>query len=254
MQTTEQTTEKTHQTNNGKCLIFGAAMDKNSSGLPCLKFPPVKKNDGDLVIAADGGLKYLEQAGICPDIILGDFDSLGYIPEKKGFPQPVEILTHPVEKDDTDTGLAIKTALSRGFRQIELFGCLGGERFDHSIAALQSLTYAVRNMPKPSRAGMSAAAYGGIEDDGKFLTVIALHNSSIELPPELSGTLSVFAADGECSGVDLVNVYYPLDGYTLTPAFPLGVSNSFIDGKAAKISVKQGTLWIMFRAEKRVFP
>lgn len=237
----------------GKCFIFGAAVNGDGCGKAIL--PPIDKNDGDLVIAADGGLALLKQSGICPDIVLGDFDSLGYIPGKEEFPQPVEILLHPVEKDDTDTGLAIKTAIERGYRHIELFGCLGGERFDHSIAALQSLTYALRNMPVSESGqadGSFAAAYGNARDDGSFFTVIALHNSSIELPPELHGTLSVFAADGECTGVDLVNVYYPLSGHTLTPDFPLGVSNSFIDGKAARISVKEGTLWIMFRAERRI--
>lgn len=246
----------------GKCLIFGAA---NTEGPSCSvgRLPGITRKPGDLVIAADGGLKLLSQTGISPDIILGDFDSLGYVPSKGGFPQAVEILLHPVEKDDTDTGLAIKTALKRGYRHIELFGCLGGERFDHSIAALQSLSYAVghaspadascKDISSCRESRVFAAAYGDIGSDGKFPVVIALKNSSLELPPTLSGTISVFAADGVCRGVDLINLYYPLENHTLSPDFPLGVSNSFIDGQAASISVREGTLWIMLRSPERLF-
>ena len=223
----------------GKCLIFGAAAEE------CGRIPPVKKGEDDLVIAADGGLEILRGIGISPDIVLGDFDSLGYVPEKGGFPQNVEILLHPVEKDDTDTGLAIKTALERGYKYIELYSCLGGRRFDHSIATLQSLSYAAGH-------GAFAAAFGETEEDGRILNVAALRNGALELPFGLTGTLSVFAADGICRGVGLEGVHSALNDRTLDPAFPLGVSNSFNEGQRARISVKDGTLWIMFHSDKVV--
>ena len=59
---------------------------------------PLEK--GDIVIAADGGVKHTQTLGIMPDIILGDFDSLGYVPQGSEL--------HPVEKDDTDAMLAAK--------------------------------------------------------------------------------------------------------------------------------------------------
>ena len=54
------------------CYIVGAG--------ECKKLDFTKK-DGDIVIAADGGYKYLQRAGIKPDIVIGDFDSLGKAPE-----------------------------------------------------------------------------------------------------------------------------------------------------------------------------
>ena len=84
------------------CYIFGAA-----EGMPT----DFKKEKDDIIIAADAGYKHLEALNIIPDIILGDFDSLGFIPNGK------EIITHPERKDDTDTMLAIKTGLEKGYKQ-----------------------------------------------------------------------------------------------------------------------------------------
>ena len=61
-----------------------------------------------LVIAADGGLRHLEAQGLTADLIVGDFDSLGRVPEGDN------ILRHPVEKDDTDMLLAVRTQYQIG--------------------------------------------------------------------------------------------------------------------------------------------
>ena len=71
-----------------------------------------------LVIAADGGLRHLEAQGLTADLIVGDFDSLGRVPEGDN------ILRHPVEKDDTDMLLAVRTGLDRGYRIFVLYGGL----------------------------------------------------------------------------------------------------------------------------------
>ena len=84
------------------CYIFGAAeFDGN------LKFKPDQGRD--FIIAADAGYRHLQALGIPPDMLIGDFDSLGEVP--KG----VELLRFPVMKDDTDLMLAVKygTRLSR---------------------------------------------------------------------------------------------------------------------------------------------
>ena len=65
---------------------------------------------GDVVVAADGGLAYLDGAGIVPNQILGDFDSLGRQP--KG----ANVTAYPPEKDDTDMLLAVKYGLAAGCR------------------------------------------------------------------------------------------------------------------------------------------
>ena len=60
-----------------------------------------------LIIAADGGYHWLKEHNITPHLAVGDFDSLGHVPED------VEVLKHPAEKDDTDMMLAVKLARRR---------------------------------------------------------------------------------------------------------------------------------------------
>ena len=96
----------------------------------------LRPEPGDMLIAADAGLLHLERLGLAPDLALGDFDSLGYVPEA---PQ-VEVC--PVRKDDTDTMAALRRALELGYRRALIFGGLGGRRFDHSLANVQALAWA----------------------------------------------------------------------------------------------------------------
>ena len=85
------------------CYIVGAA------SLDGVRLSP---RAGDYVIAADGGYRSLKARGIEPDFVMGDFDSLGYRPDHPN------VETHPVMKDDTDLGLAVRWALAdAGFDQ-----------------------------------------------------------------------------------------------------------------------------------------
>ena len=96
----------------------------------------LEREDGDLVIAADAGYENLRQAGIRPDLVVGDFDSLGYVPKGQ------ESVVYPARKDDTDTMLAVRIGLNRGYRRFLLYGALGG-RMDHTLANLQCLSFIV---------------------------------------------------------------------------------------------------------------
>ena len=206
------------------CYIFGSAPVNSSN----LEEKPVK---GDLIIAADGGYEAVKLLGLEPDVILGDFDSLdgGMLSD---FPQKTEIVLLPVEKDDTDTVAAVKVGLEKGYKLFRLFGCLGGERFDHSIATLQTLGFIAEN-------GGRGFAY----DENH--TVTAVKNGELTLCENEEKIFSVFALSGKCSGVSLKDVKYPLTNAELSPTFPLGVSNSIIPGKEAKISVKNGILLVV---------
>ena len=106
------------------CIIFCAA---GFDGL----LAPIP--DNALVIAADGGLRHTERLGLRPHVILGDFDSLGYI--------PADSTVFPVEKDDTDSMLAVRLGLERGCDWFAFYGALDGPRLDHTIANFQTLGY-----------------------------------------------------------------------------------------------------------------
>ena len=177
-------------------------------------------NEEDLVIAADGGLRHAEQCGVRPTLILGDFDSLGYTPDR------AEVF--PVEKDDTDSMLAIKEGLRRGFRRFVLYGALDGARLDHTIANLQGLQYL---------ADHGATGYlVGLRENATVLKC-----EKITFPAGASGILSLFCLGPEATGVNLSGFHYPLRNGTLTCGFPLGVSNHF-EGEQSEISVKNGSL------------
>ncbi len=204
------------------CYIIGAYHGEDGIILP---------TSADLVIAADGGYAAAVQLGIKPNLVVGDFDSLGYVPEAE------EIVQHPVRKDDTDTLLAIRLGLERGYRNFVITGALGG-RLDHTFANLQTLLF-LRDH------GARGVLYG----DGFAAT--AVWDSSITI--EGNGTLSVFAFTPEVRGVCLRNVSYPLEDAVLTSSFPIGVSNEFM-GKPATIGCTEGTLLVMWQAEKDELP
>ena len=181
----------------------------------------------DFVIAADAGLKWLENIGHKPDMILGDFDSLGYLPEGD------EVLLHPVHKDDTDSMLAMREAIDRGYRDFVFHGCTGGLRFDHTVANLQTLAWAAEN-------GVRAAMYA------QGYTIEAIHNSALKFDCRYEGDISVFAHGGQAKGVWLSGLTYPLYNAELSPSLPLGVSNSFT-GKQAAVRVNGGTLIVIWK-------
>ena len=88
------------------CYIFGA--------LDC-SVPDFTPQENDLIIAADGGYSTLKKLNIKPDLVVGDFDSLGNVPENE------HIIKHPVKKDDTDTLLAVKIGLEKGYKNFRLY-------------------------------------------------------------------------------------------------------------------------------------
>ena len=108
------------------CYIFGAG-----------DFDGLEERPGaeDYVIAADGGYTTCRRAGVEPQLLLGDFDSLAEVP---ALPHVERV---PVEKDDTDMMLAIKRGLERGETLFHLYGGMGGQRTDHTVANLQALLY-----------------------------------------------------------------------------------------------------------------
>lgn len=177
------------------------------------------------VIAADKGLLHLRRQGIAPDLIVGDFDSLGRVPEGEN------VLQLPVEKDDTDMMRAVRLGLERGCRTFVLYGGVGG-RMDHTYANLQTLTFLADH-----------GARGYLVGEGFLAT--AIRDGSLDFGPEHRGTISVFCPGAPAGGVDLEGLQYPLHDAVLTSGFPLGVSNSFT-GESAKVTVRRGTLLVMW--------
>ena len=201
-----------------KCIIFFDA------GFDRLAFPIGPE---DLVIAADGGLRHAEKANITPHIVLGDFDSLGFTPQGAN--------VFPVEKDDTDAMLAVRRGLSLGCREFYLYGSLDGPRLDHTISNFQTLQFLADHN-----------AVGYLIGADYLVTVVK--DGTLRFSERCSGTVSVFCMGADAKGVTLRGLHYPLEEGTLTAGFPLGVSNHFT-GKPAEITVKQGSLLVLWDRE-----
>ena len=178
---------------------------------------------GDLVIAADAGYRVCQRLGIVPDLLSGDFDSME-APEN--FPN---IRRSPVEKDDTDTMLAVKTALEQGCDEVYLYGGTGGKRLDHTLANLQSLLYLRRR-----------GARGYMYDDDFLWTVMENESLTIQRTVEW-GLFSAFSLGDRAEGIDETGFQYPLENAVLTAEFPLGVSNHILEPEAT-IRVRRGAL------------
>ena len=199
----------------GNCLIFCAAeFDALSQ--------PVQPED--YVIAADGGVRHVEKLGLAPDLVLGDFDSLGYV--------PAGAQVHPVEKDDTDAMLAARQALEAGCREVILYGSLDGDRVDHTMANFQALQYLSERRCRGFLVGCRQIA-------------TAITNGSLVLPAYFEGYLSLFCLGKDATGVQIRGTKYTLQNASLSSGFPLGVSNQFI-GEPSQISVEDGTLLLIW--------
>lgn len=186
----------------------------------------IKKNDGDIIIAADAGLRHCEKNGIQPDFILGDFDSLGFIPKNNN------VMVLPVQKDDTDTFAAVKFGLEKGYDRFVFFAAHGGKRPEHTYANIAVLAYL-------SKHGKTA-----FMDCGNY-TITAVTNGKISFPDYMTGDISVFSFDNESTGVCETGLLYSLNDAELKNCVVTGISNSFT-GKESSISVKNGTLIIYY--------
>ncbi len=198
--------------------------------------PPERLTAGcDMTICADNSYELARELGIHPDVIIGDFDHAS--PGKALLPhgEHADVITVPCEKDDTDTMLCIKYALSKGADEIVIAGGIGG-RLDHTVANIQSLAYAESH-------GASAI----MADQRNAAMIIS---GKVCIPKTHGSYLSVFAYGGDCEGVSESGVKYPVSGVTLSADFPLGVSNE-ITADFAQVEVKKGRLLIVVSSKEQ---
>ena len=186
----------------------------------------------DCIICADSGYYTAKRLGIRPDIITGDFDSF-----TEELPDDAEIIASIPEKDDTDTLMAVKKAIEMGYKEIELYGALGGSRIEHTIANIQTMIYALQQGCDLKLIGDSILMVQS--DDGEV--VYKSKGRSLYM--------SVFALS-ESIGIDyLRGVKYPLEDYLMVQSFPIGVSNE-ISGDAALLRLNHGLALIILTEKK----
>lgn len=183
----------------------------------------------DIVLAADNGAATALTHGHTPAIVVGDFDSLS-LPIERLETLGSTFVRAQVEKDETDTELAIQIALQRGADTITLLGAIGGARFDHTVANILLLagfdTIPIRIVDGPSTCWL-------LRGPGNTL----IHGHFEDL-------LSLLPLTGDATGVKTTGLYYPLTGETLRFGKPRGMSNK-LTHEEAQVSLEHGMLLVI---------
>jgi thiamine pyrophosphokinase len=187
-----------------------------------------------LVVAADGGAIKAEQLGLTPHVVVGDGDSLPAARADELRGAGVEVLMHPVAKDESDTELAVREALSRGATSITVLGAFGGARLEHSIANLLLLTL-------PELAGVDAC----LVDGPSTVRVIGLTGRArLEVRGVPQDFVSLLPLSDAVAGITTGGLRFPLTEATLSQGPARGLSNELIAAHGS-VTTRSGRLAVV---------
>ena len=184
----------------------------------------------DLVVAADGGARYALAAGIVPDLVVGDMDSLGEDLALEVERRGASLERHPARKDMMDGHLAVLAAGERGVSSAD-FLCAAGEK-PGAVFAVPHILLAAE------RLGLRSSAFAGW---GTMFVVDAGSRTVRGVPGD---SVSVFPLAGPATGVTLEGMSYPLTDAVLEPGDTLGFHNELVGGEA-RVSVESGILLVV---------
>ena len=191
--------------------------------------------DDAIVLAVDGGLDDALAAGLQPSGLIGDLDSV----TEEGLAWAARHATidrHPADKEQTDTELALAFAAAMDPLHVTMIG--GGDRLDHSLAALGALGATVLTRIPTIDGGGGDQHLEVLHGPGK--TVLRLVPGS---------TMSLLAMHGRCSKVSIKGAKWELERVTLEPMVGRGISNEVpvTEGSGSveiEVSVSSGVLTI----------
>lgn len=183
----------------------------------------------DLVISADAGLLTARRMKLEPQVVLGDFDTLG----EPDVGQETECIRLPAEKNVTDTQYAVELAVKRGATELVIVGGLEG-RLDHTLSLLAILEELWEKRERRVHALIT---------NGKN-RVRFFRDSGVLLPKSQYRYFSLIAADERVKGITLDGCRYPLKNAQLRRTLQWAVSNE-IEGNCALIEVKRGGVFVI---------
>lgn len=227
-----------HNIDDKICYLVGA-------GDNFKKFAPAKRN-GDYIIAVDGGLDFLLDNDVTPDMIIGDFDSTGLREKYKNeitladksestsLSGP-EFKVYPAEKDYADMFLAAEEGFKKGYTKFVILGGTG-KRFAHTMANIQLLAHIAKK-----------GGIGYLLDDTYVSFVIC--DNVYEMSPRNSGYISIFSLSDTSESVTIKGLKYEIENTKISNLTPFGLSNEYI-GQAAVISGSNASLLIITSHEQ----
>jgi len=178
----------------------------------------------DLVVCADGGARHLRRMNMVPHVAIGDFDSIDTKSRLFLEEHHVPIITHPRDKDATDTELAVQWAKEKGATGLTLMG-VTGTRLDHTLANILLL----------KSIGATGLKCRIVDDNNEIYLV----TERIELHGNPGDLVSLIPLTETVKGITITGVDFPLDNAEIPMGSSLGISNRF-SGTQAQISIKSG--------------
>ena len=204
-------------------IISGGSLDHTFAAEYIRKYEP------DLLIAAVRGMEFCYAHQICPDYIMGDFDSVDQMVEQYFRKESkTQVIEFQPEKDDTDTEIALLKAMDLGCTEIVILGAFGG-RMDHCIANIHLLKLALDRKVK---------AY--LVDAQNSITLIQ-EKTILKKSEQYGSYVSFLPFTESVAGVTLSGYKYPLNDYTMTKGTSLGVSNEILEEECF-VDLKEGIL------------
>lgn len=183
----------------------------------------------DQVIAADAGLETVKRLGLKPTQVVGDLDTVrqSVVSEYLG-QEGVSFEIHRPEKDETDTELALLSALRCGCREADILGALGG-RMDHGLGNIQLLYYFYRR-------GLRASIYDPQN------RIYLLEGEKRFSRRDVYGTyISFLPMTEKVEGLTLRGFKYPLEDQTVVKGTTLCISNELAEEEGIA-RLRTGTL------------
>ena len=188
-----------------------------------------------ILVAADGGAAHVLAAGLVPDIVVGDFDSLAPHHRARLEALGVELRVAAPDKDESDMELCLLTALERGATQVTVVGALGLDRPEHSVANLLLLA-------DPRLDDVVVAISGR----GSHIRRIGTQHGAGEadVAGDAGDFVSLFPLDAAVEGVTTEGLRFPLVDETLPLGPSRGLSNELI-AEQARVTSRRGRLLVI---------
>jgi thiamine pyrophosphokinase len=187
--------------------------------------------EGDIVIAADGGLETAAALGIAVDHVVGDMDSVTTATLEEAVAAGASAHRHPADKDATDLELALLAAVAAGATDIVVVGGYGG-RLDHLLG--NALLLAAAELDR-SR----ITWYVG--DTSVF---VARPGTAVVVSGEAGELVSLLPVAGVAGDIRTSGLRWALDGENLAPGSTRGVSNE-LTGPTARVELETGVLLVV---------
>ncbi len=187
------------------------------------------------LVAADGGAAHVLAAGLVPDVVVGDFDSLSAADRHRLESLGVELRVAAPDKDESDMELCLLAALEGGSTHVTIVGALGLVRPEHSVANLLLLADSRLDGVDVVIAGRGSRVFrtGTVDGPGA---------ATVEGEP--GDFVSLFGLDTAVEGVTTAGLRFALVDEALPIGPSRGLSNELI-AERARVTTRRGRLLVI---------